>query len=412
MSKIDDLIVELCPNGVEFKTLGEVGEFIRGNGLQKKDFVEEGVGCIHYGQIYTFYGTSATTTKSFVSPELAFQLKKAERGNLVVTTTSENIEDVCTAVAWMGESPIAIGGHSCVYKHTLDPLYVAYYFQTEQFELQKRRFVSGTKVKDIKVADIGRIKIPVPPLVIQHEIAKILAEMETLETELEAELEAELEYRTRQYGFYHDSLFTFAEVEGVGWALMGEVGEFIRGRRFTKSDVVPEGIGSIHYGEIYTHYGAFASEALSHVRPELRPTLRFARTGDVVIAAVGETVEDVCKAVAWLGDENVAIHDDCFAYRHTLNPKFVSYYFQTSAFHSEKNKYVARAKVKRISGESLAKLSIPVPPMEDQERIVAILDRSYALVTNLSIDLSAESKARRQQYEYYRDKLLSFEEAV
>lgn len=412
MSKIDDLITELSPGGVEFKTLGEVGEFIRGNGLQKKDFVDEGVGCIHYGQIYTFYGTSTTTTKSFVSPELAFHLKKAETGDLVITTTSENIEDVCTAVAWLGESPIAIGGHSCVYKHTLDPLYAAYYFQTEQFEFQKRKFVSGTKVKDIKVADIGRIKIPVPPLAIQREIAEILTKIESLEAALEAALEAELEYRSRQYAFCHDSLFTFAERESVRWALMGEVGEFIRGRRFTKGDVVPEGIGSIHYGEIYTHYGVFASEALSHVRPELRPTLRFARTGDVVIAAVGETVEDVCKAVAWLGDEDVAIHDDCFVYRHTLNPKFVSYYFQTSTFHSEKNKYVARAKVKRISGESLAKLSIPVPPMEEQERIVAILDRFNALVNNLSIDLPVEIKARRQQYEYYREKLLSFEEAA
>lgn len=193
---------------------------------------------------------------------------------------------------------------------------------------------------------------------------------------------------------------------------MGEVGEFMRGRRFTKNDIVPEGIGSIHYGEIYTHYTVFASEALSHVRPELTPTLRFARTGDIVIAAVGETVEDVCKAVAWLGDDNVAIHDDCFAYRHTLNPKFVSYYFQTGAFHAEKAKHVARAKVKRISGESLAKLKIPVPPPEEQQRIVTILDKFNALVNNLSIDLSAEIKARRQQYEYYCDKLLSFKEAV
>jgi len=129
-----------------------------------------------------------------------------------------------------------------------------------------------------------------------------------------------------------------------------------------------------------------------------------------VIATVGETVEDVCKAVAWLGEEEVAIHDDCSAYRHTLNPKFVAYYFQTSVFHAEKNKYVARAKVKRISGESLAKLKIPVPSPAEQERIVAILDKFDALVNDLSVGLPAEIKARRQQYEYYRDLLLTFEE--
>ena len=74
MSRIDELIAEYCPNGVELKTLGEVGEFVRGNGLQKKDFVDAGFPCIHYGQIYTYYGTSTTTTKSFVTPELAARL--------------------------------------------------------------------------------------------------------------------------------------------------------------------------------------------------------------------------------------------------------------------------------------------------------------------------------------------------
>lgn len=139
---------------------------------------------------------------------------------------------------------------------------------------------------------------------------------------------------------------------------MGDVGRFIRGRRFTKSDVTTDGIGSIHYGEIYTSYGVSARRALSAVNPDLRSALRFALPGDVVIAAVGETVEGACKAVAWLGGEDVAIHDDCFAYRHSLNPKFVAYYMQTAAFHDEKAQYVARAKVKRMSGESLAKIHI------------------------------------------------------
>jgi len=175
--------------------------------------------------------------------------------------------------------------------------------------------------------------------------------------------------------------------------------------------VAAEGIGSIHYGEIYTGYGVSATETLSTVRPDLRPSLRFAQPGDVVIAAVGETVEDVCKAVAWLGKGDVAIHDDCFAYRHSMNPKYVSYYFQTESFHSEKAQYVARAKVKRISGESLAKLRIPVPPRGEQDRIVAILDSFDALVNNLSVGLPAELAARRKQYEHYRDRLLTFEKA-
>jgi type I restriction enzyme S subunit len=154
----------------------------------------------------------------------------------------------------------------------------------------------------------------------------------------------------------------------------------------------------------------FADEVYSHVRADLEPSLRFARTGDVILTGVSETVEDICKAVAWLGDEDIAVHDDCFAFRHNVDPKFVSYYLQTERFHVEKAKYVARAKVKRISGASLAKLTIPVPPRTKQERIVAILDKFDALVNNLSLELPAEIVARRKQYEHYRDKLLTFEE--
>ena len=95
-----------------------------------------------------------------------------------------------------------------------------------------------------------------------------------------------------------------------------------------------------------------------------------------------------------------------------MNPKFVSYCFQTQRFNAEKNKFVARAKVKRLSGESLAKLTIPVPPLEEQERIVAILDKFDALVNDMSFGLPAEIKARRQQYTHYRDRLLTFREAA
>jgi type I restriction enzyme M protein len=199
---------------------------------------------------------------------------------------------------------------------------------------------------------------------------------------------------------------------GVRWMPMGELGQFIRGRRFTKNDVVEDGIPSIHYGEIYTVYGTATTTTVSHVRRDLAGQLRYAQPGDVVIAAVGETVEDVAKAVAWLGDEPVAIHDDTFLFRSDMNPKFVSYAMQTAAFHAQKNKFVARAKVKRLGSDALAKILIPVPPMEEQERIVSILDRFQALVDALSVGLPAEVAARRHQYEHYRKKLLTFEEAA
>lgn len=193
---------------------------------------------------------------------------------------------------------------------------------------------------------------------------------------------------------------------------MGEIGKFIRGRRFTKADYVDDGVGVIHYGEIYTRYGTSADSVVSHVKPEMAPMLRYAKPGDVVITDVGETVEDVGKAVAWIGDKDVAIHDHCYAFRHSMNPKFVAYCMQTTSFIAEKAKYVARTKVNTLLIDGFSKIRIPVPPPEEQERIVTILDKFDALVNDLSSGLPAEVKARRQQYEYYRDRLLGFREAA
>ena len=193
---------------------------------------------------------------------------------------------------------------------------------------------------------------------------------------------------------------------------LSEIGKFIRGRRFTKADYVEDGVGCIHYGEIYTHYGTSANEVISHVRPEMKATLRFAKPGDVVITDVGETVEDVGKAVAWIGSEEVAIHDHCYAFRHSMNPKFVSYCMQTTSFIAEKAKYVARTKVNTLLIDGFSKIRIPVPTYEEQERIVSILEKFDSLVNDLGSGLPAEIKARRQQYVYYRDRLLSFREAA
>ena len=410
MSRIDDLLAELCPDGVEFKAIGQIGELVRGNGMPRSDLTDSGIGAIHYGQIYTYYGTWATETISYVPSEKATKLAKVDPGDLIVTNTSENVDDVCTAVAWLGNTQIVTGGHATVLKHSQDPKYLSYYFQTPEFFKAKKKYALGAKVIDVSAKSLAKIHIPVPPLDIQHEIVTVLDTFTELEAELEQELEAESDARLRQYAHYRESLFACSAE--TNWTPMGEVGQFNRGRRFNKEDLVAEGISCIHYGEIYTHYGVHADITLSCVRPELAPRLRFARPGDVVIASVGETVEDVCKAVAWVGDGEVAIHDECFAYRSSLDPKYVSYYFQTNAFHTEKAKHVSRAKVKRILGDGLAKIRIPVAPLEDQERIVSILDKFDALVIDQVIGLGAEIEARRRQYEHYRDKLLTFKPAA
>ncbi len=187
-----------------------VGKFIRGSGLQKKDFTETGVGCIHYGQIYTHYGTYADKTKSFVSEDFAKKSRKAKRGDLIIATTSENDEDVCKAVAWLGEEEIAVSSDACFYTHKLNPKYAAYFFQTEQFQKQKRQYITGAKVRRVNAGNLAKILIPIPcpadprkSLAIQAEIVRILDAFTSLTAELTA--------RKKQYNYYRDQLLSFDE---------------------------------------------------------------------------------------------------------------------------------------------------------------------------------------------------------
>ena len=213
MSRLRELMEELCPGGVEYKKLGEIAEIIRGNGLQKKDFVDQGIGCIHYGQIYTRYGAFADRTLTYVTPQLAATLKTVSNGDLVVAITSENVEDVCKCVAWLGEDDIVTGGHAAIVKHKQNPKYLAYLFQTEDFFRQKRKYVVGTKVIEMSPRKLAEIIIPVPPLEIQNEIVKLLDDFTELTAELTEQLMTELTLRKKQYNFYRDSLLNFVLVD-------------------------------------------------------------------------------------------------------------------------------------------------------------------------------------------------------
>jgi type I restriction enzyme, S subunit len=106
---------------VEWKALGDIGNFIRGSGIKKSDFTEAGVGCIHYGQIHTHYSTWAVETKSFINPEFAARLRKAYDGDLVIATTSEDDAAVAKAVAWLGDEEVAVSTDAYIYRHTINP---------------------------------------------------------------------------------------------------------------------------------------------------------------------------------------------------------------------------------------------------------------------------------------------------
>ena len=200
---------------VEWKTLGEVAELIRGNGLSKKDFSEFGIPAIHYGQIYTYYGNETEETLSFVSPETAKKLQKVYPGNIVITNTSENIEDVCKSVLYSGNVEAVTGGHATIIrpKDYILSKYLVYYTLTLDFFTQKKRLAKGTKVIDVSAKDLAKIVIPLPPLSEQHRIVDILDRFDTLINSISEGLPKEIALRRKQYEYYRDALLNFPRAE-------------------------------------------------------------------------------------------------------------------------------------------------------------------------------------------------------
>ena len=388
MSRIDELIAEYCPNGVEYKELGIISDIKTGKGITKNDALEGGVYPIISGgkEPMGYYNLSNRKAKCITISRVG-----ANAGFVNFIESDFYLNDKCFSV---------------IFKENVDnPKYLFYFLKSIENQIKDLQSEGG--VPTINTSKLSSLQIPVPPIPVQEEIVRILDQF----TALEAELEAELEARTQQYEYYRNQLLSF-EGKDVEWKTLGEIGEFIRGSGLQKTDFRDTGVGCIHYGQIYTYYGNSATETKSFVSEELAARLRKAKKGDLVIAGVSENIEDVCKAVVWLGEEEICISGDSSAFRHNQNPKYIGYLLQTDRFFEFKKKYAQGAKVTRLRSGSLPTFSVPIPSLEEQERIVKILDQFDALVTStgsVTDGIPAEIQARRQQYEYYREKLLSFQ---
>ena len=208
---VDNL--KLSTENIQWVKLNDLGELIRGNGLQKKDFTETGVPAIHYGQIYTYYGTFATKTKSFVSPELAKKLKKVDCGDVVITNTSENFEDVGKAMVYLGTDQAVTGGHATIFKPNHEKIlskYFVYLTQTSFFTNEKRKYAKGTKVIDVSATDMAKIILPIPPLKEQQRIVSILDKFETLTNSITEGLPLAIEQSQKRYEYYRELLLNFS----------------------------------------------------------------------------------------------------------------------------------------------------------------------------------------------------------
>lgn len=362
MSRIDILIAELCPDGVEFKELGEVVEIL--DYLRKpisKDKRENGIypyyganGILGYVKDYIFNGT---------------YLLFGEDGSV--------IHDDGTPVLTWAIGKIWVNNHAHVLREIQESALLRYvYYCLSTIDVSS--IVRGMPPK-INQKSLRAILIPIPPLPIQQEIVRILDTF----TDLDAELQAELESRKKQYEHYRNQLLNF-EGKEVEWKTLGDIINIQRGVRVVRNQLLEVGKYPVYQNSMKP-LGYFD---ISNCKGNTTFIIGAGAAGDVGFS----------KVDFWAAD-------DCFLCLcpDNLKNKFLYYFLLCNQIQLYSR--VRRASVPRLSRDVINIINIPIPPLPEQERIVSILDKFEALV---NVELPAEIAARRKQYEYYREKLLTF----
>ena len=168
--------------GWEVKTFGEIGTLERGAGISKKDFVDDGLPCIHYGQLHTIFGAYTRKTITFIPKDLLPKYKIAYPGDLILAITSEDVEGSCKSTAWLGDYDVVVGSDAAIFHHNQNGIYLSYYTRTKAFYNEKAKYAKGFKVTHISTKEIASISICVPPLSIQNTFANKIEQIERQKT--------------------------------------------------------------------------------------------------------------------------------------------------------------------------------------------------------------------------------------
>ena len=366
---------------VEWKKLGEVCKVHTGSQLNRSDMLEVGpYPVVNGGKEYSGY------TDKF--NENANSITISQGGESAGFVNWVNISFWAGAHCYVVEIP-----------EGYDARYLYHTLKNKERDIQLSK--QGAGIPGLNLETLYKQVIPIPSLSEQTRIVGIL---DTFTSAID-NLKEQIAQRRKQYEYYRDKLLDLEGKLEQDIHCWGEVCEMEKGNGVQKADFVDEGIGCIHYGQIYTHYGPYTYETNKFVSEGTFAKAKKASKGDIIMTDTSENVEDICKSVAWLGDNDIAVSNHALIIRHNQNPNFLSYSTQTSSFFVQKRKVVFGVKVSGIKPEHLAQIKIFLPPLQEQQRIVSILDTFEDSIQNLEAQLDQ----REKQYEYYRNKLLTFE---
>ena len=416
-------------------TLGDIGKFTRGNGLQKKDFISKGKPVIHYGQIYTKFNFEADKTISFVNDDVFSKLKKANFNDILIATTSENIEDVGKCVVWLGNEEIGFSGDMYSYSTKENSKYIAYYFQTNKFQKQKEQKVTGTKLIRIHGDDMAKFSITLPPRVIQNKVVEVLDKFQDLLSDTQGLLPEEIEQRQKQYEYYREKLLTFEDKSDstphaarrkitlrsyyavlkqacdiVGIRFIYNVSDFLLKdiTYYSKEKVNVSDLNNSNYVGVDNLLKDKCGKVdSSYLPPEGK--VNIFRENDVLLGNIRPYLRKI-----WLSDRFGGANGDVLIFvikddwKNNILPKYLYQVLSSEKFFDYNINFSKGAKMPRGDKKKIMEYRILVPPMEVQDYVVSILDKFDKLVNDINEGLPKEIELRQKQYEYYRNKLLDF----
>ncbi|MBW5393186.1 restriction endonuclease subunit S [Brachyspira pilosicoli] len=389
MSTLKELLKKHCPDGVEYKTLEDVCIIYTGEQLNRKNMIKEGYPVINGGIQASGY------TNNFNEYEETITISQGGASAGFVNFMLEKF--------WAG-------AHCYIIKPNTDKLINKYlFFVLKNIEIHIMELKNGAGIPGINKNKITKIKIPLPPIEVQKEIVRILDEFTEKTIKLQELLHRETILRKKQYEYYRDKLLTFGD--DVPLKKLGDIAiDIYRGTGIKKDEVTEKGIPCVRYGEIYTKYNIWFDKCFSHTIEENIKNRKYFEYGDVLFAITGESVKEISKSCVYIGHDKCLAGGDIVVLKHNQNPKYMGYVLSTTNAQIQKSKGKVKSKVVHSNVQDISDILIPVPPLEEQKRIVNILDKFDALCNDITSGLPAEIELRKKQYEYYRDKLLTFKE--
>ena len=399
MSKLDEMIRELCPDGVEYVKLNSVCDIYDGT-HSTPNYTESGVKFASVENIGNLYATRKyISEKDFekykIKPRIG-DVMMTRIGSVGVCTVVDRNEALAFYVSLALLRPQLDKVQSRFLKYAIESIH-------GRKELRKRTLINAVPIK-INKDDIGKVTIPLPPIEIQSEIVHTLDNYTENVVKLQNQLTAELTARQKQYTFYRNKLLTFSgnEKAKIVKISLGDIGPICMCKRILKSQTnTVEGVPFYKIGTFGKKADAYISK---ETFDEYRSKYSFPKKGDVLISAAGTIGRTVVydgkpayfqdSNIVWIDNNESVVLNSYLRYCYELKPWKVS----------------SGGTIQRLYNDNIAKAIITVPSLDVQNRIVNVLDNFEKICSDLNIGLPTEIEARQKQYEYYRDKLLTFAE--